>query len=92
MFQVLSGIANQNRTKGWPIIMTSRTLYERAVMWFIEKTAPMVYDDIWNCGFEAGEEHALMCRGGEQLIEPGEIIVLAEPRKGSQWGVGSGNA
>ena len=72
--------------------MTRWNLYERAVLWFVEKTAPSIYDDIWNCGFEAGEEHALMCRGGPLPVEVGEVVTLAEPREGSQWGVGSGNA
>ena len=74
--------------------MTSRTLYERAVLWLVEKTAPMVYDDIWNEGFKAGEEHANWETWGSDMlpIEVGQVITLAEPQEGSQWGVGSGNA
>jgi len=29
------------------------TRYESMVLWLVEKTAPNVYDDIWNEGFKA---------------------------------------
>ena len=61
--------------------------WDQFALWFVMRFLPRTAEEIFTRGFDAGEEHALMCRGGP------ELYVVAEPQEGSQWGVGSaGNA
>ncbi len=70
-----------------------QNVWDHIGLWLITRLWPRVFTDIEAAGFEEGEEWALRPRPlppGSTYI--GEVINLAEPKKGSQWGIGSGHA
>ena len=63
-------------------------LRTRIALWIVEKICPEAFNNIWNDGFDHGQEE-----GFRLSSDDGELYVIAEPQKDSQWGIGSaGNA